>query len=511
MKKQILFISIISLLLVIPAAAQTTAFNYQGSLSTSGSPATGNYDFEFALFDSLSGGTQLGSTLTRSPVAVANGTFAVSLDFGSQFPGANRFLEIRVRLTGDPGGYQQLLPRSPVNSAPYSVKTLIADNATNATTATTATNATQLGGQAASFYQNATNMSAGTLDAARLPVPLSLTGAAAGNGIISGTNSSTSGRGVVGEATAASGNTYGGRFTSASTSGHGVYGSATAATGETYGGEFRSTSTTGIGVYGWASATTGDNYGVLGQSLSPSGYGVYGTSTDNIGVFGIASGISGVNYGGRFESSSASGRGVFAIANASSGLNYGVLGSTNSPDGYGGYFVGRGYFSGNVGLGVAIPTFRLHLSTDSAAKPTSSGWTISSDQRLKKNIRPIESALDKLMDLRGVTYQWRDPASQGDMAGTYTGMIAQDVEKVFPEWIRDDANGFKTLTVIGFEGIVVEALRQLRAEKDAEISSQQNQLEAQDAKIRSLEMQVEALKALVCSQNPAADACRPKN
>jgi len=129
-------------------SAQTTEFNYQGSLKDGANPANGNYDFEFALFDALSGGGQIGTTLTRNAVAVANGTFAVNLDFGNLFPGENRFLLIRVRPSGV-GAFTTLTPLQPVNSAPYSVKSLNADNATNAT---------QLGGMTASgFIQNATS------------------------------------------------------------------------------------------------------------------------------------------------------------------------------------------------------------------------------------------------------------------------------------------------------------------------------------------------------------------
>ena len=76
-------------------SAQTTQFTYQGSLKDGANPATGNYDFEFALFSAVSGGAQLGAAQTQNGVAVANGIFSVNLDFGSQFPGANRFLEIR--------------------------------------------------------------------------------------------------------------------------------------------------------------------------------------------------------------------------------------------------------------------------------------------------------------------------------------------------------------------------------------------------------------------------------
>jgi hypothetical protein len=129
---------------------QTTSFAYQGRLIDSGSPANGNYDMQFALFDSLSGGAQLGTTLTRSNVLVTSGGFTVQLDLGSNaFPGADRFLEISVRLhSSDPSipAYVILTPRQQISSAPYAIRTL------SAATADRSTNATQLGGVAASQY-----------------------------------------------------------------------------------------------------------------------------------------------------------------------------------------------------------------------------------------------------------------------------------------------------------------------------------------------------------------------
>jgi hypothetical protein len=75
--------------------AQTTEFTYQGSLKDGANASNGSYDFEFRLFDALAGGAQLGPTLPRNGVAVSNGIFGVTLDFGNQFPGADRFLEMR--------------------------------------------------------------------------------------------------------------------------------------------------------------------------------------------------------------------------------------------------------------------------------------------------------------------------------------------------------------------------------------------------------------------------------
>ncbi len=129
------------------AFAQSTDFSYQGNLTNTGSPANGQFDFEFALFESQLGGPQVGSTLNRTGITVTNGIFSVNLDFGSSFPGAERWLEIRIRTTGG-GPYTTLAPRQRVASSPYSIKSLAADtaatatNAINATTATNAQNAT---------------------------------------------------------------------------------------------------------------------------------------------------------------------------------------------------------------------------------------------------------------------------------------------------------------------------------------------------------------------------------
>lgn len=128
------------------AAAQTTEFAYQGFLKDGANAANGNYDFEFRLFDSPTGGTQIGITLQRLSVPVVQGSFTVSLDFGSAaFTGPDRLIGIDVRPTGG-GAFTPLGPRQKVNSAPYSVRSL------NSASAEHATNAAQLGGVAAGQY-----------------------------------------------------------------------------------------------------------------------------------------------------------------------------------------------------------------------------------------------------------------------------------------------------------------------------------------------------------------------
>ncbi len=94
-------------------------FTYQGMLKTSGVPANGNYDFQFSLWTANSGGSQVGSTLTRIGVSVSNGLFTTELDFGSVWDGSDRYFQIAVRPSGG-GSYTTLSPRVKLNRAPYS-------------------------------------------------------------------------------------------------------------------------------------------------------------------------------------------------------------------------------------------------------------------------------------------------------------------------------------------------------------------------------------------------------
>jgi hypothetical protein len=103
------------------ALAQGTAFTYQGRLNTGGNPASGIYDLRFTIYDALAGGNIAGGPLTNSPVAVSNGLFTVTLDFGpGLFTGADRWLEINVRTNGG-GPFDTLGPRQKLTATPYAI------------------------------------------------------------------------------------------------------------------------------------------------------------------------------------------------------------------------------------------------------------------------------------------------------------------------------------------------------------------------------------------------------
>ena len=103
------------------AAALGTEFTYQGRLTSGGTAVDQTCGFQFSLFDAVSGGTQQGSTLTKSSVSVSDGLFTVALDFGSSiFTGDATFLNITVRCP-DSGTYTSLSPRQELTPTPYSV------------------------------------------------------------------------------------------------------------------------------------------------------------------------------------------------------------------------------------------------------------------------------------------------------------------------------------------------------------------------------------------------------
>ncbi len=146
--------------------AQGTAFTYQGRLDDNGSPARGSYDFTFALFSTSSGVGEVGVAITNTATAVSNGLFVVTLDFGANFPGAERWLEIAVRTNGA-GPFSTLTPRQPILAAPYAIT---AGNLSGTVSASglsgTYSSAMTFNNPANSFIGNGTgltNVNAGTL------------------------------------------------------------------------------------------------------------------------------------------------------------------------------------------------------------------------------------------------------------------------------------------------------------------------------------------------------------
>ena len=208
------------------------------------------------------------------------------------------------------------------------------------------------------------------------------------------------GRGVYGN-----GPGFGGYFESNSGNGTGVYG-----LGGTYGGNF--VSNNGRGIY-----AGGATYGAWIQATAPSGIGIQSSAT-NTG--GIAVKGDGYANGGRFTASSNGSTGVWA---------------------YGG---GSGY-------------------NFYAANPAAASFGYASSVRWKENIKLIDNALDKVLSLRGVSFDWKkEQGGKHDM-----GMIAEEVGKVIPEivvWEKDGSGYASGMDYGKLTPILVEAIKEQQKE-----------------------------------------------
>jgi hypothetical protein len=115
-----------ALLLLLPGSATAgtpvgTAFTYQGQLTFNGAALTSSCNMQFSLWDSLTGGNQVGSTQALSGVSVSQGVFSVALDFGSSvFTGNAAWLQTAVQCGSD-SGYTTLTPRGPITATPYAL------------------------------------------------------------------------------------------------------------------------------------------------------------------------------------------------------------------------------------------------------------------------------------------------------------------------------------------------------------------------------------------------------
>jgi uncharacterized protein YfiM (DUF2279 family) len=88
-----------------------------------------------------------------------------------------------------------------------------------------------------------------------------------------------------------------------------------------------------------------------------------------------------------------------------------------------------------------------------------------SDKKLKENIKPIESALDKVKKLQGVTFDWKESDSMLDIKEDI-GFIAQDVKEIVPELVRENSNGLLSMRHQGIAPILLEAIKEQQKQID---------------------------------------------
>lgn len=345
-----------------------------------------------------------------------------------------------------------------------------------------------------------------------------------------------SGTGVRGSVLHGTGITYGLYGETESTAGTGVFAMSNATTGSTYGVQAYAVSSSGRAIYGFATAMSGTSYGVYGRTNSASGYAGYfqggrnyfqgnvgigessptvplhiknGTSEMQISaseiskpdntMFVISSGNDmKIESGSELILDSGTDMDLVASSDFTLGSQTITIGSNSSTSINSNQDInlsastlinmnsGTVYVVGTSGLGIktaAVGTWALAVNGN-AAKPGGGLWAVFSDARLKHNIEPLQvGILDKLLSLNGYTFEYDPKAIDNRLAlpGRQTGLIAQEVQQVFPDWVDADEEGYLFVSERGLTAIFVEALRELRAEKDEAIESLKSRLTALEA------------------------------
>lgn len=197
-----------------------------------------------------------------------------------------------------------------------------------------------------------------------------------------------------------------------------------------------------IGVYGVST----NHIGIYGESSNS--IGVLGISDSNVGVYGYSE----FSYGGKFQGRLRLKRG----GNGDAGIEL-----ENSIGGQAGYVGMNGNNEMMIfGYGLDAAIQRWNIVTGTICYVTSP--TICSDIRLKKAFRPLMNSTDKLSMLNGYNYYWKNEKQ----TGLQTGFIAQDVQKIFPELVQTDSNGYLSVDYVGLIPHLVEANKLLKTQNE---------------------------------------------
>jgi hypothetical protein len=130
--------------------------------------------------------------------------------------------------------------------------------------------------------------------------------------------------------------------------------------------------------------------------------------------------------------------------------NYGVLGGSS----YGVYGEGvTGSYAGRFKGDVRITDGTLQVNA----------ITYTSDARYKTNISTLDNALNTILNLRGVGYDWNRSEWKNFPEGKQIGFIAQEVEKILPELVSTDKDGYKSVAYANVVPVLVEAVKTLNA------------------------------------------------
>ena len=152
------------------------------------------------------------------------------------------------------------------------------------------------------------------------------------------------------------------------------------------------------------------------------------------------------------------------------------------------------YGGGDVGIGISNPDGKLDVNGNVKVRGDLCYTGTSgpcSDRRLKNNISPIDQALEKIIALQGVRFNWRSdeyPLLNFDHK-SHIGFIAQDLKNVLPEAVWEGVDGFYSVNYDNITPVLVEAVKELKGENDL----LRSQLMEMDSKMQQMNCIIKTL------------------
>ncbi|MGZ3770196.1 MAG: tail fiber domain-containing protein [Bdellovibrio sp.] len=160
--------------------------------------------------------------------------------------------------------------------------------------------------------------------------------------------------------------------------------------------------------------------------------------------------------------------------------------------------------NGNVGINTNNPSYTLHVNGTVAG---TSSYVQLSDVRLKRNIASVTNSLEKINSIRGVTYAWNKDAHPELLLSDREemGVIAQEVEKVFPDAISvNSTTGIKSVAYNMLIAPLIEAVKEIRAW----ILSQDSAIAVLKKENAQLKQENVSIKNYLCSKDSSAPFCK---
>ncbi|MBL0329017.1 MAG: tail fiber domain-containing protein [Bacteroidetes bacterium] len=140
-----------------------------------------------------------------------------------------------------------------------------------------------------------------------------------------------------------------------------------------------------------------------------------------------------------------------------------------------------------IGIGTTAPLYQIELSTNSAGKPTSNTWTITSDERLKNIEGNYTKGLNEILLLQPITYHYKNVGDrtfdEAVLKEQAYGFSAQEVRKIFPEAVKTGEDGYLNFDIHPILIAYVNAIK----EQQEMIKKQQEQIELLIKKVGTLE------------------------